>query len=41
MLTGGALGEITTLGASGWPCREGVDGPMGLAPLLGLFPPIG
>lgn len=40
LLTGGALGEMTTLGASGWPCREGVDGPIEVGPLLGLLPPI-
>lgn len=36
----GTLGEITTLGFSGGrECRAGVDGPLILAPLLGL-PPI-
>ena len=31
---------MTTLGASGWPCRYGVVVPMELAPLLGLLPPM-
>ena len=34
----GALGDMTTLGASGWPCLPGVDGPVAFAPFPGLLP---
>lgn len=38
----GALGDITTLGASGWPCLPGVDGPPGKPwPPLAEGPPRG